>query len=171
MVSINKFKFFYLILLVGGVTFQVFLKMLSEHCNHGAVIYKNIFIYGWFRCTNNREKIHIHWEINRWSDGEKEIDNFLFRFRFRLNSEIIKNTGQDGSCHQNHSVGQQTFNGILSHQMQHRFHAQNFPSRLLPGGILVGIKVRQVVPLYLGATPGIGWVEVILLIGTLQCTV
>ena len=75
--------------------------------------------------------------------------------------------GQDGSYHHIHAVGQHTFNGVLSQQMQQRFHAQNFPSCLLPGGILVIIIVRKGGPLHLGATPGVGWVGVLLLIGTL----
>ena len=70
--------------------------------------------------------------------------------------------GQYGSYHQIHAVVQYNFNGVLSHQMQQIFHAQNFPSRLFPGGILVGITGRQGGPMHLGATPGSGWVGVIL---------
>ena len=39
MISIQNFKYIYLILLVGGGTFQVCLKMLLEHFNHNAAIY------------------------------------------------------------------------------------------------------------------------------------
>ena len=76
--------------------------------------------------------------------------------------------GQDGSYHHIHAVGQHTFNGMISHQMQHIFHAQNFPYRLFLGDIEVSIKVRQGGPLHLGATPGVGWMGFLLLIGTLQ---
>ena len=51
---------------------------------------------------------------------------------------------------------QHNFNGVLSHQTQQRFHSKTFPSRLLPGGILVGITVRQGGPVHLGSTPGVG---------------
>ena len=46
MISIQNFKYIYLILLVGGGTFQVCLKMLLEHFNHNAAIY-NIFLCVW----------------------------------------------------------------------------------------------------------------------------
>ena len=68
-------------------------------------------------------------------------------------------------------MGQHTFNGMLSHQMQQIYHAQNFPSRLFPGGILVSITVSQRGSLYLGDIPGVGLVGVLLLILTLQYTV
>ena len=54
-------------------------------------------------------------------------------------------------------MGQHNFNGILSHQIQKTFQAQNLPSRLLLGGILVIITVSQGGPLNLGATPGVWW--------------
>ena len=77
-------------------------------------------------------------------------------------------TGQDGSYHHIHAMGQHTFNGMISQQVQQILHAKNMSSRFLPGVILVSITVRQGGPLNLGATPGVGWVGVLLLIGTLK---
>ena len=107
-------------------------------------------------------------DMERWRERDRYF--YLYLDLNKLGNPK-NNTGQYGSYHHIHTVYQHSFNGMLSHQIQQILHAQNFPSRLFPVGILVSITARQGGPLHWGDTPGVGWVGVLLLILTLQYTV